>query len=279
MIVVTPPSPGFSECSDEYNYDDTRPRKSIREVRANTRALSLLDSTAGSDVRVRAFSESHVEGRVNSSTAEQHQRLKHYHSKKQANLRANMLLNETVGGDVKATAVSIPSNVVPGDDAAHGDTQGVSETVKDLKRSKDKYKERGANMRALALLHETVGNEVNAEARMASNPIHKKQSSKALRQALIDKYKKEQKAKAKAPEMPTPEPKPNVAQQFVIARPTVEPPEGQEQLAESSRKFVKAAENFRDPETVAGMKCDLEIEREERAKSRALRMMKYGKIA
>jgi len=270
--VVTPPSPGFSECSDEHNYDGEF-KKSIREQRANTRALSLLDHTAGSDVRVRALSEPHVEQKQ--SSTEVRQRLKHFHSKKQANLRANELLNETVGGDVKARATV----VVPSEQAVEASIEedeaasGVQESVKDIKGSRDKFMERGANMRALALLHETVGGDVSAAAHMASNPVPERKSSAAIRREAIERYAEKQRAmKAEKAAL---KPKPDGAR--FLPQPVAPVLNDQEKLAESSRKPIQAEGEYRDPETIAGMKCDIEIAREERAKKRALQMMKYGK--
>ena len=270
IIVFTPPSPRFSDCSDEYNYDDNRREKSIREARADTRALSLLDDTIGGDVRVRAYSESHVEDRGRALQAKQC--LKHYYSKKQANLRANELLNETVGGDVQSSAIFSPSNL-PGD-TVPDDSNDVIESMKKNKGTKDKLLERNANIRALALLHETVGKGISAEALMASNPVPKKASSADLRRAMVERYKEKQKAQAAAAAAKT-----TVGQHSVNTKQVREEPLGQEKLAESSRKIVKKDNNLRDPETIAGMKCEFEIEREERAKDRALRMMKYGEIA
>ena len=270
MIAFTPTSPGFSDCSDECNYDAYGREKSIRAAGANARALSLLDDTIGGDVRVRAYSESHVEDR--GRTMPSQQRLKHYYSKTQANLRANELLNETVGSDVQSSAIFSPSNL-PGD-TVYDDSDDVIESMKKNKRTKDKLLERNANIRALALLHETVGKGINAEALMASNPLPKKASSAELRRAMVERYKEKQRAEAVAA-------KTTVEQQqhYVKTKQVQEVPIGQEMLAESSRKVIKKENNPRDPETIAGMKCDLEIEREERAKDRALRMMKYGKIA
>jgi len=268
MVVVTPPSPGFSESSDDmYSHgDETSQRKSIRECRANTRALSLLDSTAGSDVRVRALSAPHVSAREQS--------MPNYHSRTQASQRALDLLNTTCGGDVKASATFLPSNL-PGDAV---DTREVDESVKDHKGSMDKVRERGANIRALALLDATVGCDVSAAARMASDPLPKsstmtkQQHSAILREAAIVKYKEKKRMQANLRASGKPVSKPAPAPAPVVKQ-------DQEALAESSRKIAKAAEDFRDPETVAGMKGQLDVEREERAKKRALQIMKYGMMA
>ena len=262
MVVVTPPSPGYSESSDDLYGDETSQRKSVRESRANTRALSLLDSTAGSDVRVRALSAPHVSAREQS--------MPNYHSRRQANQRALDLLNATCGGDVEASATFLPSNL-PGDVV---DTREVDESVKDHKGSMDKVRERNANIRSLALLDATVGCDVSAAARMASDPLPKsstmtkQQHSVIVREAAIVKYKekKRMQAKLRASGKPASNPAP--------VAPVVK--QDQEALAESSRKIAKAAEDFRDPETVAGMKGQLDVEREERAKKRALQIMKYG---
>ena len=270
VVVVVPPSPEFSECSDECKYDDIRREKYISEIRKNTRALSLLDATADRDFRMRAFSESHVG--EHGSIVEQPQRLKHYYSKKQANLRANELLNETVGNDVQFKATFSPSNL-PGD-TVDDDSNDVTESVKDLKRTKDKLLERDASLRALALLHKTVGKGVNDEALMTSNPLPKKASSADIRRAMVERYKAQQKAQAGVVEK-LPRKQCATAKEMQGLR----MPRSQEQLAESSRKVVKSVINGRDPETIAGMKCDFEVEREKRAKDRALRMMKYGRIA
>lgn len=53
-----------------------------------------------------------------------------------------------------------------------------------------------------------------------------------------------------------------------------------EALAESTRKKKPAtAESIRDPETVAGMKCKLDWDREKYAKSKALRLLNRGFIS
>ena len=271
IVFSSPPSPEFSEGSDDrHSHGDEssqqRGKRSNREARANALALSLLDATAGSDVRVRAMSAPHV-----SSSSRKQSSMPNYNSRSQASERALDLLSATVGVDVKASATFAPSNL-PGDVV---NTQEVDESVKDHKRSLDRLREREANIRALSLLDATVGAGVNAEARLASNP----QPKPALnaRQAAIKNYEEKQRIKAQMKAKLKADLEKNAKKtphSYLAARYN-----SKESLAESSRKITKTAEDVRDPETVAGMKCQMDIEREERAKKRALQMMKYGMIA
>jgi hypothetical protein len=55
------------------------------------------------------------------------------------------------------------------------------------------------------------------------------------------------------------------------------PPKRKEAMASSSRpRKPKTAEDVRDPETVAGMKCQMDIDREDAAKKKALRYLNEG---
>lgn len=277
MVLVSPYSPSLSECSDIlYSQDVGKEGNKVpnRNLCVGNRALTLLDQTVGKDVRLRNMSKPHVE------PSSLRNKMPHYTSRQQACLRAQELLNETVGGDVVAATSFLPSNL-------HGetvDTEYVDERVDDIKTSSDMQRQRDANIRALQLLDLTAGQDVSEKARMASDPmlsvtINKHQLGVLTRRALIKEYEEKKLAESKLSK--------NQKESLKLAyvakmggKFLPKPNEtGKEALAESSRKNVKNISDYRDPETISGMKGDFEREREEKAQKRALHLMKYGQIA
>lgn len=109
-------------------------------------------------------------------------------------------------------------------------------------------RDKGASVRALQLLSETSGADVQSTLRPTPT--------------LMDQYRSENRI-----------PQRETVPRFVNC-------EQQENWAESSRpKRALTAEDVRDPETVAGMKGQMDIEREERAKKKALFLMRFGCFA
>lgn len=112
-----------------------------------------------------------------------------------------------------------------------------SSNINDMKSVIDYNREKGANLKALALLNET---SEAIERQSPPTALVRERSTSALKSSSSD----------------------------------IESPE---QMAESTRKpRERTAEDVRDPETVAGMKCEHDIEREEWAKKRALWLMTFG---
>jgi hypothetical protein len=133
--------------------------------------------------------------------------------------------------------------------------------IDNLKSDKDVYRQRGAKLHALALLNETVA---------GAKEIPKVDPGKlTAKQAAIMRYEKEQEEKAmlkakyrREKELYRPEPR-------LVAR--------KELLAETTRKRTMTEEDAIDPDdTVASMKCQIDIEREIWAQKQALKLMGFG---
>lgn len=152
------------------------------------------------------------------------------------------------------------------------DATAGSEASK-LNNDIDNARERGATFRALTLLDATAGLEVSQVARDNSEPIPKPMLT--TRQAAAMKYEERQKVKAQIKAKLK-----NDKETYGKPTPTLVAKQGKETLAVSSRKpKTKTAGDVRDPETVAGMKCQMDIEREKRAQKKALNLLDCGGIA
>lgn len=174
-----------------------------------------------------------------------------------ANMRALALLETTVGRDVKNVTRAVSLN----------------KSINEFKSETETYRERGANMRALALLEDTAGKDVSALAKATSLP--KAKAALTTRQAAQLQYdnkirrKADMKAKAKLD-----------SETYGKRVPMLVAKVGKEAMAESSRKpRDKTAEDIRDPDTVAGMKCQMDIELEKLAMRKALELLSYGSMS
>jgi vacuolar-type H+-ATPase subunit F/Vma7 len=234
VISVVPSSPGGDLSYSDEEADDINKFKNeidaTRERRAITRALALLDDTAGSEVSLLA----------------------------------------------RATSTPKPKPVLTTRQAAtkrYEEMQPVLTAHQVRQAAIKRYEERRAIARALVLLDDTAGREVSELARATSMP--KPKPAITTRQAATKRYEERQLLKAqihaKLKEDRATYGKPT---------PTLVVIPGKETMAESTRRpRAKTAEDVRDPETVAGMKCQMDIEREKKAQKKALQLLNYGCIA
>jgi hypothetical protein len=221
--------------------------QSTRERSASMRALALLESTVGQDV----VAVAKVIPDEEAETVDTCKSDLHVARERGAGKRALALL--------EATAATSPSRI-------------AEETIKDYKSELQTVRERGSNLRALALLDSTVGKEISDVAKATS--VSKPSPSLTTRQAAQKRYEDRQRQKI---EMKT---RAAVAILQPQSLTTLLPKQGKEELAESTRRpRAKTADDVRDPETVAGMKCQVDIEREKIAKKKALQLLSYGCMA
>lgn len=155
----------------------------------------------------------------------------------------------------------------------------MSSPIDELKSDIDVYRQRGANMRALNLLEETAAGETHKKkqqprlsprATLTGTGSPGATTSLTTRQAAQREYEAKKKIKEQI--------KARLKQDQVTYRP---PPkllvDLPEKLAETTRRpRAKTAEDVRDPETVAGMKCKLDWDREKDAQMKALRLLKLN---
>lgn len=119
--------------------------------------------------------------------------------------------------------------------------------------------ERGANKKALQLLDITVADVTPAPAK----------SSKTVRQAMLEDYEQKKLEKLKTKDMIK-----AVKMHEKETRPVKLVAEKKlEKMATTTRKTKRRPEDVRDPDTVAGMKSELEIEKAKEAEEKALKMM------
>jgi hypothetical protein len=139
---------------------------------------------------------------------------------------------------------------------------GDEEYIDSLKSSTDVYRERGANLRALALLDvEVAGVE----------PYDKPKPGSAMtaRKAAILNYEQQQKEKSALKlksEMET----------FAKRAPVLVAPSRKNKLAETTRKVKKPSEEDFGIDNIADMKSQLDLDREQQAMHKALRLLNDG---
>jgi len=160
-------------------------------------------------------------------------------------------------------------------DEIENDEEGrriLSSPIDELKSDIDVYRQRGANMRALNLLEETAaGAKHKKKPQTPSSPqATTAGSGSTARQAAQREYEAKKKMKEQI--------KARLKQDQITYRP---PPkllvDLPEKLAETTRRpRAKTAEDVRDPETVAGMKCKLHWDLEKDAQKKALRLLKLN---
>jgi hypothetical protein len=144
--------------------------------------------------------------------------------------------------------------------------------IASLKSSTDIYRERGASLRALTLLNfEIVG------VGMPSSDKDKPKSMTA-RQAAAFNYEQQQNIKMAR--------KANLQREMEAfpkqRAPVLVAPSRRTNLAETTRKVKKpSAEDSEDfgIDSIADMKCQLDLDREEHAKHKALRLLNYGVLS
>jgi hypothetical protein len=326
---------------DEVNYTDgvhefKNKQHSKREHGANTKALMLLQETAGYDVtctavpvdkqvldyerlndnvcpdsqqtipteRNRTFlSSSKIVGSANSETHQRetwstncseenkqnmgraaarltrdepaegvHTYKSNKHSKREcsASTKALMLLQETAGYDVKCTAVPMdrkttdfePPFTKDTHSAVQKRTQNEEVNIVDGTISK-----RGANMRIVAPLEATAGREASVLVKAVR--VSQEKPALTVRQAAQQSYQLRKKSNAADRGKTTAA---NEIESILIPRLVVKVEK--EALAESTRApRVKTGDDLRDPNTVEGMKCSGDIERENLAKKKALQLL------
>lgn len=151
--------------------------------------------------------------------------------------------------------------------------ESIEVEAADLDKSEtQKHRERGANLRALKLLDQDVAGEKYKRTSPVS-PTGSSGSGLSARQAAIARYEEERKARKEA------EAKLREEMKLNRPKPILVPPKRPERMAETTRKVPKGPEDVRDPETIAGMKCRADWDRQKYAEHMALELVssKYGK--
>ena len=160
------------------------------------------------------------------------------------------------------------------------DTSAVAhESVADCKSDLDVIRQRGANLRALSLLHVTAAGERyqilpdEGRGNSATGPVLKvNDGGLSARRAAIVAYelRKQEKARVKAQLQQDLNTYGRPVPKLVVAV-------RKETLAESTRKKKPPTpDDVKDPETVSGMKCRLHWDREKEAQSKALKLLNEG---
>ena len=155
---------------------------------------------------------------------------------------------------------------------------GDDNYIDSLKSSTDVYRERGANLRALALLNVSVaGNGTAAADSYGPNDgINKPQPVSALttRKAAILKYELQQKEKCALKTKLQSE-----MEMFAKRSPVLVAPSRRNILAETTRKVKKVvSEEDEGIDRIADYKCQLDLDREELAMNKALRLLNSGSM-
>lgn len=141
---------------------------------------------------------------------------------------------------------------------------GDDDYIDSLKSSVDVYRERGANLRALALLNKQVG---GVEPDDRPKPV----SALTARKAAILKYELQQKEKNAL------KTKLNSDMETYAKRaPVLVAPSRRKKVAETTRKVKKPSEEEEGIDKIADMKCQLDLDREEQAMNKALRLLNDG---
>jgi hypothetical protein len=278
MIAIVP-SPTFDYSDEDVDGDGVNDFKShhdyIRERGANMQALILLGQTSEAVHREpKEPPQPQVSSsRIRKEAIEKYNEKKYQDAKDDANTRALTLLDQTVGGDVKHAPPSY--NPVRQESACKLSASDIR------KAAVEKYKEKKlleakqvANVRALMLLDQTAGADV--KHRMEGAPLAAAASTKAtppVTQHAPAQHREGQEPPKKRMDVQFQKELEDIDQriQMIASR-------GHERLAESSRKPKKVS-CVRDPETVAGMKDVVDIEREAKARKKALYLMNYGPLA
>jgi hypothetical protein len=153
---------------------------------------------------------------------------------------------------------------------------GDDDYIDSLKSSTDVYRERGANLRALALLHnEVAGNGNRDDDHGPKEGLNKSQPVSALtaRKAAVLKYEQQQKEK-----MALKTKLQSDIKTYVKCAPVLVAARRQTKLAETTRKVQKVVTLKEDEgiDRIADMKCQLDLDREKEAMHKALRLLNHG---
>jgi len=247
-----------------------------REFAANVRALSLMDVAAAGPKQQRSLSN---DGRneiqcLKSETDVSRQA--------RAECRALYLLKNTVTKKQREQDPQQQQKL---------SVSGKS-TVNHLKSETDIARQTVAEWRALCLLQNTVTkgrkNENAYEAMSLDSEDGSGSCEENPRMDISEEHDSESRmnrhsyAKHRATRLQREKAEMNAKlqrdkQKFGRVPPRVSVPSHPELLAETTRPRAKTAEDVRDPETVAGMKCHLDIEREQWARAKALRLLNCGR--
>jgi hypothetical protein len=154
----------------------------------------------------------------------------------------------------------------PVSQSSNSSTGNYDNEISNSKSPIEVYREKGAGVRALSLLDESVGGVAASKLTPAGGMTAK--------QAANRRYEEQSQEKTKMKAKPKEE-----KELWATRVPMLVPPTRKEKMAESTRpRKAKTAEDVRDPETVRGMKCQLDIDREKWAEAKALRLLQEGFI-
>jgi hypothetical protein len=142
--------------------------------------------------------------------------------------------------------------------------------VSNMKSDVDKYRQRGANMKALGLLNVVAAGEKYKPLTERPAPRLATGGGLTARQAANLQYEKRKKEKMEV------KAKKKEVEQFTRRAPKLVVPVRKEKLAESTRKKKVTQDDTKNPETVCGMKCQLHWDREKEAQAKALRLLNEG---
>jgi len=238
----------------------------VKEDYANRRALYLIDQSFGGAAKAKAQESSAVHKAKVDASKQARGAAMHVkpNEKKQKGKKPPPL--------PAGPTVDLPPKEYTGDeDIVEGD-QFLSVPVQKIKKDKSSEairKEKVAAVKALRLIDKSFGGQA---AHYAKSSAPNKTKGLTMKTAAADSYvkKKEQKHQtnamiqgAKTYQQET-RPKKLVADK----RP--------EDMATTTRKKKLTPEDVRDPETVAGMKCELDHDREKWAEKKALKLVYYN---
>jgi hypothetical protein len=299
--VILPPRNPFSEIGSDEVDDLFRANKSklerYRERSATLRAAALLEETAGADVsdvaRIASgptivLPKNEIENPIlpdlspaqytdECAAPKEHldflrrsDRARQYLAKQ----RAVAMLEATVGKQVDPYAELHSTQAMVARTAVHNPSDSqkerkCKENVHGIKKEIDEVLKRGATILSVTSLDKTTNSDERARTAM-----QKPKSAITARQAAMKNYEEIQRKKAELRAKLQEDKEKHKRQTLRNAHTRME------NLAETTRKpRDKRPEDVRDPETVAGMKCQLDIDREMAAKKKALHLMNFGSIA
>jgi hypothetical protein len=242
-------NPPRLQSSSSSNMATSQPWSSVQLIDRNIKTTQRGDPSLYSEYEVQYTSPGHLE-----EASDHIKSFKNSHVCREqgAGVKALSLMNEAFGQQQEQQSEPVCID--------------EPEPVQALKSDSDINRERCAKARALTLLNQvTAGGEAPSLGRDA--PLSIKQAA-ALRyeHACVEKAKRKVQQKADMEKYGKPVP-------VLVA------PVPKEKLAITTRaRKPKTAEDVRDPETIAGMKCQLDLDREQLAQQKALRLLSEGCI-
>lgn len=244
------------------------PKKEIRRLKAaNLKALTLMnEQVAGSNFREKMANDGSQEVNYLKSEADR-QRQQH------ANMKALRLLNTTVQ---KRREYEERMCMSDGDEeyVEKKDMLVRAESVDGMRSNVDTYRQRAAHQRVQELLNRDVAGDKHKPAGATTPHLSTWGASLTAGQAAARAYDLSKHEKRIIKD------KIEAESERRRAEPNRVMPR-LEKLAESTRKKKNRPltdDDVRDPETIAGMKCQLDWDREKIARSRALRLLNKGFI-